>query len=282
MKNHPCFSGECRPTTGRIHLPVSPSCNIRCRFCARGLSPDLARPGQAAKLVTPREAMGILDRAMLICPDLKVAGVAGPGDPLASPHAVETLGLIHQKYPQLINCLSTNGLALADYLPALMAAGVQSLTVTVNAVDPGILTQLCAGIVWEGADLGGYEGCAFLIASQREGIRRARASGLNIKINMVVAPEINGRHVGQVARAAADWGAAFINLIPLLPAGELSGAARPGPEYMEEANEVAGRHLPPLRHCRRCRADACGVPGQSDFARELYQDWGPVETFSHG
>jgi nitrogen fixation protein NifB len=233
-------------------------------------------------VVTPTEALRILERALRICPELAVAGVAGPGDPLASGHAVETLALVHDRHPGLINCLSTNGLALPEYLSRLAAAGVGALTVTVNAVDPKILTRLCAGIEWRGRFISGLVGARRLIAAQGRGIGQARDLGLGIKVNLVLAPGINDRHVEEVARAAAAWGAGFINVIPLLPAGELADLPPPSPEALEAARETAGRHLPVFRHCHRCRADACGVPGRADRARELYRDFGLVETFSHG
>ena len=34
QQSHPCFGGH-KNNVGRIHLPVSPGCNIACRFCDR-------------------------------------------------------------------------------------------------------------------------------------------------------------------------------------------------------------------------------------------------------
>ena len=31
-KTHPCLGGEAHFKYGRIHLPVSPTCNIQCKF----------------------------------------------------------------------------------------------------------------------------------------------------------------------------------------------------------------------------------------------------------
>jgi nitrogen fixation protein NifB len=280
--SHPCFSQGCAGVSGRIHLPVSPECNIRCRFCARAISRQAARPGNAARVVSPDEAMNILKRALLLCPELAVVGVAGPGDPLASHHACQTLLRAHQLYPKLMTCLSSNGLGLMEYLPRLLAAGVETLTVTVNAVDPDILSRLCAGVVWEGRFISGVAGCLRLIAAQSQGIQAAREAGIAIKVNMVLAPEFNGRHVEMVARTACAWGASLINIIPLLPAGQMARVRPPDAAELEEARMRAEDYLPVMRGCRRCRADACGVPGVSDYARRLYRDFGPVETFSHG
>ena len=38
IKKHPCFNGAAHSKYGRIHLPVSPACNIQCRFCKRGFN----------------------------------------------------------------------------------------------------------------------------------------------------------------------------------------------------------------------------------------------------
>lgn len=282
LSRHPCFSGNCRPSTGRIHLPVAPVCNIRCRFCARGGSESLERPGNASRVVGPAEAMRILERALRICPELAVVGVSGPGDPLASDHAVELLELARARYPGLINCLSTNGLALPEFLPRLVKAGVGALTVTVNAISPAVLARLCAGVIRRGELIAGRAGAETLIAAQSLGIPSAKALGMGVKINMVLVPGLNEGQVEAVAAAAAGWGAEFMNVIPLLPAAGFAGLRPPSPEELETARRLAERHLPVLRHCHRCRADACGIPGAGDLAASLYRDPGPAETFSHG
>jgi nitrogen fixation protein NifB len=45
---------------------------------------------------------------------------------------------------------------------------------------------------------------------------------------------------------------------------------------------AAEAHLSVFRHCRQCRADACGIPGRGiDYAKQLYEYQSPM-TFSHG
>jgi nitrogen fixation protein NifB len=73
-----------------------------------------------------------------------------------------------------------------------------------------------------------------------------------------------------------------MNIIPLLPAAQMASARPPEAEELEAARARAEDYLPIMRNCRRCRADACGVPGVSDYARQLYRGFGQVETFSHG
>ena len=76
-KLHPCF-GHAR-NKGRIHLPVCPACNIECNFCDRKINTYEDRPGVSGEILTPSEAVDALRRALEICPDISVAGIAGPG-----------------------------------------------------------------------------------------------------------------------------------------------------------------------------------------------------------
>ena len=80
---------------GRVHLPVSPVCNIQCRFCQRAFNKTEDRPGVSAGSLKPEEAAGLVKRALEICPEITVAGIAGPGDTLATYHALEPFELIH-------------------------------------------------------------------------------------------------------------------------------------------------------------------------------------------
>ncbi|MDR3153946.1 MAG: radical SAM protein [Deltaproteobacteria bacterium] len=282
IKDHPCFSARCQPQTGRIHLPVAPRCNIFCRFCARGITKGAALPGNAQRILSPREAAAAVETALLLCPDIKVAGVAGPGDPLAGSESLEALSLVRERHPEIIACLSTNGLELFASMEGLMAAGVQTVTVTVNAVDPAILARLNRGVLVGGRFIGGTEGASILIAAQERGVREAARNSMTVKANMVLAPGINSGHAGEVARAVRAWGADIMNIIPLIPAHDFSRVPAPTPEEYAAASDAAARHIPVKTNCRRCRADACGIPGLSDFSEAVYGASGPQETFSHG
>ena len=89
---HPCFSttAEGHAKAARLHLPVAPGCNIACAFCRRDFNRIEQRPGVATRLLSPDEAVATTERALSLVPNLAVVGIAGPGDPLASGHAVET------------------------------------------------------------------------------------------------------------------------------------------------------------------------------------------------
>jgi nitrogen fixation protein NifB len=281
---HPCFSStaEGHKQAARLHLPVSPACNIECRFCRREFNSTEQRPGVARQLIAPEEAVAVVERALALCPEINVVGIAGPGDTLATDHALRAFDLIHRVYPHLIKCLSTNGLRLEEKADRIAASGVETITVTVNAVDPQILNRLCASIRYGGRRIEGVEAAELLIAKQLAGIARAAALGITVKINTVLAPGINEAHVEQVASAVAGAGAAIMNVIPLLPQHELSCVPPPDFVQIHRARADAEKHIGIFTHCNRCRADACGIPGESDFSFALYGREIAGATFSHG
>lgn len=280
---HPCFGHKANLNHGRIHLPVSPACNIQCKFCQRSINKTQQRPGVTSALLSPREAARLVDQALVICPEITVAGIAGPGDTLATPHALETFKIVRREHPELLNCLSTNGLLLERCAVDIAAAGVRTVTVTVNAVDPEILQHICSWIVLDGKKYAGREAAGILIGAQKRGIAKMAALGAVIKINIVLIPGVNDAHIGEIAQMAAELGAALINIIPLIPQHEFSQNRVPACGELNQAREAAQQHLPVFRHCRHCRADACGIPGKKDLSALLYGDRPRVEeTFSHG
>ncbi|HEX2946987.1 MAG TPA: radical SAM protein [Clostridia bacterium] len=279
---HPCFSGSANSTRGRVHLPVSPQCNIQCRFCRRCFNKAEQRPGVTGILLSPAEAAGVLDKALELCPQLTVAGIAGPGDTLATPHALETFRLIHERHPELINCLSTNGLLLERYAQDIVDAGVRTVTVTVNAVDPGILQKICSYIILDGVRYTGIEAARLLIDAQLRGIIKIARLGVLVKINTVLIPRVNDLHIHRISELVKALGASIINIIPLIPQYEMADLRAPDCRELNLARETAEKFLPVFRHCCHCRADACGIPGQNDLSGILYQYSDVEQNFSHG
>jgi nitrogen fixation protein NifB len=281
LEKHPCFNVSAHNRFGRIHLPVCPTCNIQCRFCKRGFNKWETRPGIAATLVKPEEAVRVVERALRVCPEITVVGIAGPGEPLASDHALHTIRLIHERFPGLIKCLSTNGLELQENADRIVRSGVKTLTVTVNAVDPNTLGRICSYIRYNGLHITGEEGARWLILGQIAGISKIVRLGVFVKINTVLIPGINDGGIENIAHTVAAAGASMINIIPLIPQFEMESRRPPTPQELTKAQDEAGKYLPVFTHCRQCRADACGIPGSGiDYGADLYGR--VVPTFSHG
>ena len=212
---------------GRIHLPVSPGCNIACRFCDRTMNDVEQRPGVTSKILKPEETIEIIRKSLKICPEITVAGIAGPGDTLATDYALDTFRLVKQHFPQLIKCMSTNGLLLYERADEIIEVGIDSLTVTVNAIDPEIEAKLNKFILYHGKKIEGVEGAKILIDNQLKGIERIAEAGITIKVNSILVPEINGEHIEEIAKKVSQLGASIYNIIPLIPQYELLGYQEP-------------------------------------------------------
>lgn len=283
---HPCFAQGKPNNRGRIHLPVSPGCNIECKFCQRSHTDENRErhiPGHSGEIITPEEAIDVVRRSLELCPDITVVGIAGPGDTLATPYALQTFRLIKKEFPQLIKCMSTNGLLLPDKADEIIETGIDSLTVTVNAVDPDIEAKLNSGIWYRGQYYPGREGAEILIKNQLEGIKKVADAGITVKVNTVLVPEINIDHVTEVARTVSERGAKIYNIIPLIPQHELAWCSAPDCAQIDGTRQKAEKYINVFRHCQHCRADAIGVPGKKDYGDQIYlKRISHKDTFSHG
>ena len=280
-EKHPCFGKHGHGANGRIHLPVSPGCNIECKFCNRRINDYENRPGVASTVIKPKEVPEILQRALELCPEIHVAGIAGPGDTLATPSALETFKIVKQQFPQLIKCMSTNGLLLPEKAADIIEVGVDSLTVTVNAVDPEIEAKLNRAIYYHGKRYEGVEAAKILIANQLEGLKRVADAGIMVKVNTVLVPRINGDHIEEIAKTVANLGAKVYNIIPLIPQADLADEPAPDCKQIFVARTKASKYIRIYQHCQRCRADAVGIPGNKDFSGEVYLRRVAKDTFSH-
>ncbi len=285
---HPCFNKTIQlHKIGRVHLPISPECNIQCNFCVLSFNKTEFRPGVACSILSPREALFILRKAIEICPEIAVVGVAGPGDPLATNHALETFTLVDQHYPHLIKCFSTNGLKLEEEAKKFADLNVKSVTVSVHAVNPRIAAKIYSHVRVNGKLLHGVEASNHLIQAQLSGIEEAVKNGLAVKVNTVLIPSINQNHIEATAKAVQEAGASIINIIPLIPQHKLSHIPPPTCERLKQTREQVERIMPVFRHCQRCRADAMGILGGKDFSKVLYEELrlplpNSTGNFSHG
>jgi nitrogen fixation protein NifB len=268
---HPCYNEKAHFTTARIHLPVAPRCNIQCNYCIRKLDKCEHRPGVASSILNPREALVRVDKYSREMQNLKVVGIAGPGEALANEDTFETMRLVHEKYPELIKCVASNGLLLSEKVDELVKAGVTSVTVTINAVDPEVGAKIYSFVRYHDKTYKGVEGAKLLIEKQFEGIRKASEAGLNVKVNTVLIPEINFDQIKKVAKKAAENGAIIMNIIPMIPLHNFEKERPPECDELTMARTIAEEFLPQFRLCRQCRADAVGVPGAEPCGSPVQQ-----------
>lgn len=266
LSEHPCFSEAAHGQFGRLHIPCAPRCNFDCAFCGRGMDDGATRlPGRAMQIVRPDEAVDYVRKRLACHPEVRVLGVAGPGEPLYNPETFEVLALLKQSFPDLGLCLGTNGFLLPENAARLRSLGVETLTVTVNALRPETGAQLNDHILDERGDrLTGIEAAREAIARQLRGVELAARAGMTVKVNTVLVPGINDGELREIARAVHERGAAIMNVMPLKPAGRLSGWPSPSAEALRSARDELSTILPQFRRCAQCRADACGLIGEGE------------------
>ncbi|HQD26373.1 MULTISPECIES: nitrogenase cofactor biosynthesis protein NifB [Methanoculleus] len=271
ISEHPCYSDKACHAFGRCHLPVAPKCNIQCNYCIRDFDcVNESRPGVTSRVLSPEEALELTRNVIKEHPYVKVIGIAGPGEPLANPETFETLRLVHEEFPHLIMCISTNGLVLPESIEELAKYDVGNVTVTLNAIDPAIGEKIYSWVDYKGKKYYGREAAELLLSQQLKGIEMAVAKKMFVKINTVYIPGINDEHIPEIAKKVGEMGAFTFNVIPLIPQYKFAGITPPTPKEKREMQDRCAPYIKQMRHCARCRADAIGRLGQ-DIQSCVYQ-----------
>ena len=274
VKNHPCYSEEAHHHYARMHVAVAPACNIQCNYCNRKYDcANESRPGVVSEKLTPEQAAKKVLAVASTIPQMTVLGVAGPGDPLANPaKTFKTFELISQTAPDIKLCLSTNGLALPDHVDTIAKYNVDHVTITVNMVDPEVGAQIYPWIFWKNKRVTGIEAARILTERQMQGLEMLTERGILCKVNSVMIPGINDKHLVEVNRAVKSRGAFLHNIMPLISAPEhgtvfgLTGQRGPTAQELKALQDSCEGEMNMMRHCRQCRADAVGLLGEDRSA----------------
>lgn len=258
---HPCYNKNAHDNA-RIHLPVAPICNIKCKFCNRKFDcQNESRPGVTSNLLTPEKALDTFEYYNSKVENLTVMGIAGPGDALANfKETKKTIQLIKEKHPDVAICLSTNGLLLPEYAVELKELGVTHLTVTINAVDPTIGEKVYEYIDYKGKRLRGKEASEILLKNQLEGLELLRNLDVMCKVNIVAIKGVNDFHIKEIVQKVKSLGVTLTNIMSLIP---VAGTDFENHEAMTKVELTKLRKecdtlVTQMFHCRQCRADAVG------------------------
>lgn len=266
LTDHPCFDEAARNRTARVHLPVAPRCNVQCNYCNRKFDcVSESRPGVSSTVLSPEQAADYVDAVRRDVPNLAVVGIAGPGDPFAnSDKTLQTLRLVKQRHPDLLLCVSSNGLELPHHLDEVAELEISHVTVTMSTIDPEV-----AGTIYRWVRDGrqiyrGVEAGRLLIERQLASIRGLKERGMTVKVNTILVPGVTLAGIEDVARTVGELGVDTMNCLPLYPVdgtpfGELEA---PTAHQISTARLLAEPFVPQMTHCQRCRADAVGLLGE--------------------
>lgn len=262
-KTHPCFSCESAHKYARMHLPVAPNCNISCNYCLREYDcVNESRPGVTTEVLNPQEAFKKYKFVKEKMPNLKVIGIAGPGDALANFDNVrDTLKLIREDDPEMTFCLSTNGLMLPFYAQELIDLGVSHVTITMNSVDPKITAKVYKFVDYLGVIYTGEEAAQILLNNQLSGLKYLTNRGIVVKVNIVMLKGINGHHIYDITKRVKELGATITNIMQMIPVKGSVFEDMPlvSNKEINELREKCKVNIKQMYHCKQCRADAIGT-----------------------
>ncbi len=277
ISKHPCFNREASKHYGRVHLPVAKSCNISCNYCHRDYDcQNESRPGVTSSLLMPEEAVQRIYEAKRLFNDISVAAVAGPGDSLAEPlNTMKTFELVKNEFPDIILCMSTNGLNLKENLEELQDKDVRFITVTLNAIDVSIAKKIYRYVDYKNIIYTDVDAAEILLDKQIEGIERAVKMGFTIKINSVLIPGINDFHIKDISEKVKKLGVYLFNVMPMIPAKKsyFEKIGVKGADRKDVANitkDIEGINI--MKHCRQCRSDALGLLDDDLSGRIITQE----------
>jgi cyclic pyranopterin phosphate synthase len=216
-----------------LRISVTDRCNFRCEYCVSG-DPSGGRmvPGEA--LLSDDEIVRVASIfASLGFHSWRVTG----GEPLVRPGIGALVARLRAVPGNRRTGITTNGFHLAQRLPELVRAGVTSVNVSLDTLDPVRFERICKGPfapVWAGVQA--------LLASHVPGK----------KLNCVMAPGLTDDEVDALADLTLAHDVA-VRFIEAMPFGRWEGSRERGPS----AASVVER----LRTTRALVRDEPGVDG---------------------
>lgn len=267
-KVHPCFDKEAKLKYARVHIPIAPKCNVQCGYCNRKYDCiNESRPGISSSVLSPYQAVNYLRTITQKIPNISTIGVAGPGDAFAEPEkTLDCLRMIKKEFPDKIFCLSTNGVNLYPYVDAIAELDVTHVTITINSFRTETIQKIYKWVRHNKKVYRGEAAARIVLEEQTKALKAVIDRGMTVKVNSLILPGINDTELEEVAQKVGEMGASTMNCIPLIPAegSDMEGFPKPTRESIHEITKKISKHIKPMTHCARCRADAAGLIGKDD------------------
>ena len=263
FNHHPCYTSQREELWSRIHLPVAPFCNVKCAFCDHkvGSACHSSKPGFSSKLMTVAEALHVLELELEKTDSLKIVAVSGPGEPLANPETLELLRSVRSRYKSLKLCISTNGTLLSTSLGALKELRIDTISVSMSAISPKTAAAIYEWAVIDQKRTSGVAMGSTVINLQLEGIRMAAEAGITVKVNTILIPTLNRQEMKNLSLSISQAGAMLQNIIPLIPNDKMADLRSPSRDEVREVREMCAQYISQFTHCKQCRSDVVGIPG---------------------
>ena len=192
-----------------LRLSVTQRCNLRCTYCG-AMRPDeneLTR-AQIAALVSAFAKVGITK--------VRLTG----GEPLMREDIVSVAAAVGAVEGIRETALTTNGIDLAAAAKDLRAAGIGTVNISLDAMDPAVYRRLT------GVDA---------LGQVLSGLQAALSAGVDrVRVNSVLMRGINDGEVEALASLAKDLpiDVRFIELMPFFGSGKYKNGIVPAKEIL--------------------------------------------------
>ena len=194
-----------------LRLSVTDLCNLRCRYCM----PDGVEKLEREAVLRHEEFLRLA--ALFAQCGIDTVRVTG-GEPLVRKNVAQLVAGLKETPGIRRVTLTTNAVLLAEQLPALLDAGLDSVNISLDTLRPEVFRQITARDDF---------------AAVQAGLQAALDSGLPVKLNCVPQAGVNEAELEALAALAQEH-ALQVRFIEMMPIGY--GAAMPcisGPELRE-------------------------------------------------
>lgn len=189
-----------------LRLSLTDRCNFRCRYC---MPVEVFGPGYQ---FLPREEILTFGEMVRIVRAGVAMGVGKVrltgGEPLLRRGVEDLVALISAVDGVEDLAMTTNGILLGHHAEGLQMAGLNRVTVSLDAIDPEIFAKM--------------NGVGAKVERVLKGINAAQNFGLPVKVNMVVQKGVNDQEILPMLRWARE-AKVTLRFIEYMDVGESNG-----------------------------------------------------------
>ena len=187
-----------------LRISLTDRCNLHCQYC----QPEVTQHVAHENILRYEEILRICRIAVRLgIHKFKITG----GEPLVRKGCADFIAKLKQMEGVEQVTLTTNGTLLAKFLPELLAAGLNSVNISLDTLDSAKYAELTGGSLNEAL----------------AGITAAKSAGLPFKLNCVPLQGMSIAEIMQLLQFAEGYQAPlrFIELMPLACNSSLQGLA---------------------------------------------------------